>query len=62
MNQEKENTPFLSFIVPFLNEEGNVHASIESLTEGLRGFDFRYEIVCVDNGSTDGTYAEILEE
>jgi len=53
---------FLSIIVPFLNEEGNVQASIESITEGLKGFDFRYEIVCVDNGSTDDTYAELLRE
>ncbi len=62
MNSEKTEPPEFSFIVTFLNEQGNVKNSIESLVNALRGWTFRYEIVCVDNGSTDQTYREIIEE
>ena len=45
----------LSFVIPVLNEEGNIaklHQEIKSVCEENR---YHYEIIIVDDGSTDGT-------
>ncbi len=50
----------LSIVLPFYNEEGNVEKAVGSLSKlfGSRGVD--YELVCVENGSTDGTREKLL--
>ncbi|MEO1713932.1 MAG: glycosyltransferase family 2 protein [Bacteroidota bacterium] len=50
-------TKTLSVVVTVYNEEENIRPLIEQITEALRGYD--YEIVYVDDGSTDGTLAEL---
>ena len=56
--------PVLSIVVPLYNEEGNVAPLLQRVgatIERLRDF-FDYEIVLVNDGSTDGTRAAIRDE
>jgi len=56
--------PLLSVVVPLYNEEGNVTALLErivGIVTALPGAP-RYEIVLVNDGSTDGTIAKIRDE
>ncbi len=54
----------ISVVIPFYNEEANVAPVLSELLTVLddlrarRGWDF--EVLCVDDGSSDGTLAEIL--
>lgn len=52
-------TPDLSVIVPLLNEEPNVIPLYEELTSVLTAAAIAYELILVDDGSTDGTYARL---
>ena len=47
--------PTLSFIVPAYNEEQHLHITIEELVKVLRTEVSEYEIIIVDDGSTDNT-------
>lgn len=53
-----ENTsqkPYLSVIVPLLNEEGNVEELHQKIVEALRALGKSFEIVFIDDGSKDKT-------
>ncbi len=50
----------LSVIVPLCNEEENVLPLHQSLAESLQFYQFPYEIIYVDDGSTDATFVELL--
>lgn len=47
--------PDLSVVVPIYNERDNVEPLHEALTFALQALDRNYEIVLVDDGSSDGT-------
>jgi glycosyltransferase involved in cell wall biosynthesis len=47
--------PLVSVVVPFLNEEENIGRLHEALTAALAHLENRYEIIFVDDGSTDDT-------
>ena len=49
--------PELSVVIPIMNEEDNVQPMIEAVRDALHGFD--YELIFVDDGSTDATHALI---
>ncbi|WP_241766987.1 glycosyltransferase family 2 protein [Hyphomonas oceanitis] len=53
------NTPALSVLIPFFNEEGNVHPVIDEIHAALAGIDF--EIICVNDCSADATSMELAE-
>lgn len=53
--------PGLSVFVPALNEETCIGPMIESLLAGLRANVARFEIIMIDDGSTDGT-GRIMDE
>lgn len=53
--------PALSFVVPVYDEEGNVRALHAELTEVARTIGRPYELLFVDDGSTDATLARLLE-
>jgi len=53
--------PLASIIVPVYNEEGLLSASIVELVERMKEFDFPYEIIVSENGSTDGTVEVALQ-
>ena len=48
-------TPFLSIVVPLLNEEGNVTTLYNNLKDVLDSTGKEYEIIFIDDGSTDNT-------
>jgi glycosyltransferase involved in cell wall biosynthesis len=54
-------TMTVSVVIPLYNEEENVQVLNEKLTETLKSMDSDYEIVYVDDGSTDNTL-QLLEE
>ena len=45
----------MSVIVPFYNEEGNVRPLIDAVQDALKEFQLPWEMVLVDDGSTDNT-------
>ncbi len=48
----------LSIIIPVYNEKDNVQPLLSSLSNSLKGLE--YEIILIDDGSSDGTPTEIL--
>lgn len=50
----------LSIIVPVYNEEGNVRKLLEEIHAVFDGQDYQYEVIFIDDGSTDRT-REILK-
>ena len=49
--------PELSVVIPLLDEALNVEALYRELTETLEGSGRTFEVVLIDDGSTDGTFA-----
>jgi glycosyltransferase involved in cell wall biosynthesis len=50
---------YISVIVPVYNEEDNIRPLHEGLAPVLAGLGRTYEILFVDDGSTDGTHDEL---
>ncbi len=53
--------PELSVVIPVFNEEGNVGDLHDQLTRSLEALGRPYELLLVDDGSTDGTLGRLLE-
>jgi len=51
----------ISIVVPAFNEVGNLEPLVKKIHEILDSFEDRYEIILVDDGSTDGTLS-LMEE
>jgi len=57
---EKVNWPFVSVIMPALNEEELIKSSIDSIF----AIDYppnKFEVICINDGSTDSTYSNMLK-
>ncbi len=50
-----QNNPYLSIIIPAYNEEKRIGDSLDKILKFLAGFDYTFEIIVVDDGSSDGT-------
>lgn len=46
---------FLSIVIPFYNEEGNLNELVSQIDEELKKLDSETEIILVDDGSTDNS-------
>jgi glycosyltransferase involved in cell wall biosynthesis len=57
--RQVESCPACSVIIPFFNEEQNVAPLLRELWETLVSLDAAYEVILVDDGSTDGTAEEL---
>jgi len=55
----KEEELAVSFYVPCLNEEGSVGRALDRITAVMGDLAHSYEIIVVDDASTDGTAAEV---
>ena len=53
--------PDLTFIVPCYNEEEALPSTVSKLMRAFHRAEIRLELVCVDNGSRDGT-ARVIDE
>lgn len=52
--------PEVSIVVPFYNEAGGIDGFFKELTEVLIAEKLDYEIICINDGSTDLTLSELL--
>ncbi len=50
-----QTKPFLSIVVPLYNEEENVEPLYDNIHRALENSEFAWELICVDDGSTDNT-------
>jgi glycosyltransferase involved in cell wall biosynthesis len=57
MPNEKDATehPSLSVVIPMYQEIDNVEPMVTRVHEGLAGYRGAWELICVDDGSRDGT-------
>jgi glycosyltransferase involved in cell wall biosynthesis len=61
MSQATEGSrPRISLVIPVYDEAECLPALLEEIEAALRSAPFTYEIVCIDDGSTDGS-AELLD-
>jgi glycosyltransferase involved in cell wall biosynthesis len=54
-------TPDISVVVPLRDEERNVLPLHDELTAAIAPLDVTYELILVDDGSEDGTFARLME-
>ena len=54
-------TPEVSLVVPLHNEEENIQLLHEELTTAMAGLGIPYELILIDDGSGDGTFARLGE-
>ncbi len=47
----------ISIVVPVYNEQENVEAVYAAISSALQGMGCSYEIIMVDDGSSDGSYS-----
>jgi glycosyltransferase involved in cell wall biosynthesis len=53
--------PTVSIVLPCYNEEGHVVAEVERITAAMDASGYNYELLCVDDCSTDSTLAKLEE-
>lgn len=56
-----QNTNTLSIVIPLYNEQDNVVALVERVHHGLADCRMHWELICVDDGSHDATWKNLLE-
>lgn len=61
MSNQAPTAPYLSIVIPALNEAGRLPSTLDRLYEYLRQQEFTWEIIVVSNGSTDGTERVVQE-
>jgi glycosyltransferase involved in cell wall biosynthesis len=55
-------SPVLSVVAPMYNEEGNIAAFVAAVEKSVESIGVPFEIILVDDGSSDGTWAQIAEQ
>lgn len=56
---DRTGAPDLTVVVPVKDEAGNIRALLGEMARDLAAL--RFEVICVDDGSADGTAAELRE-
>lgn len=59
MQPHSDGSPILSIVIPVFNESGNIEVLVSALTVELDRLELASEIILVDDGSRDGTWAEV---
>ena len=54
-------SPYVTIILPCYNEEGHVVAEVERIARAMDGSGYSYELLAIDDGSTDQTLARLHE-
>ncbi len=58
---QSPSMPYLSIVIPIYNEEQNLQLLYARLIEALAPLSRTYEIIAVDDGSRDGSFARLRE-
>lgn len=58
-DDNSRKSPVLSVIVPVYNEEGNIYPLCDQIVSALSAVDRPWEVILVDDGSSDGSADEI---
>jgi len=56
---EKDSNSLISIVVPVYNESGVIQLFIDQVDLILKKIDYKYEIIFIDDGSTDNTFLEL---
>jgi glycosyltransferase involved in cell wall biosynthesis len=59
--REETAAPYVTIVLPCFNEEGHVIAEIERISAAMDASGYSYELVCVDDASTDSTLEKLYE-
>lgn len=59
VDRPPEGLPELSVVIPLFNEEANIEPLFQELFGALDALEKSYEVICVDDGSRDGTWAAL---
>ena len=59
--RDESGKGFVSVVMPAYNEEEHIADAVRSVESRLEGLGYKYEIIIVDDGSTDGT-ADVVKE
>lgn len=59
--ETEKAAPYVTIVLPCYNEEGHVIAEIERITAAMDASGYTYELVCVNDASTDDTLAKLYE-
>jgi glycosyltransferase involved in cell wall biosynthesis len=54
-------SPYVTVILPCFNEEGHVVAEVERISRAMDDSGYSYELLAIDDGSTDETLARLRE-
>jgi len=54
-SQRNDDAPQVSVVLPCYNERDHIELEIKRIREALEAAGMSYELICVDDGSTDGT-------
>ena len=61
VREEETAAPYVTIVLPCFNEEGHVIAEIERISAAMEASGYSYELVCVNDASTDDTLARLYE-
>ncbi|MDO5758453.1 MAG: glycosyltransferase family 2 protein [Rhodobacterales bacterium] len=56
-----EDAPVLSIVTPMFNEEDGIERFLKTVRRVMGDLDLSYEIVCVNDGSQDGTFRKLAQ-
>jgi glycosyltransferase involved in cell wall biosynthesis len=59
--EASQAAPYVTIVLPCYNEEGHVIAEIERISAAMDVSGYSYELLCVDDASTDETLARLYE-
>jgi polyisoprenyl-phosphate glycosyltransferase len=57
----EQTAPYVTIVLPCYNEEGHVIAEIERISAAMDASGYSYELMCVDDASTDTTLDKLYE-
>jgi len=57
----KKDDVDLSVVIPIYNEKDSIYRLYEELEKTLPAINLNYEVLLIDDGSTDGTFSELLK-
>jgi polyisoprenyl-phosphate glycosyltransferase len=61
VREEETAAPYVTIVLPCYNEEGHVIAEIERISAAMEASGYSYELMCVNDASTDDTLAKLYE-